>query len=75
MSCTHRLEASLTMLIFSQESKHHEPFGEMDHETPNAGLLSMQATFYLFENNEASIKQICKVRNPTMRKRIPHTSC
>ena len=55
----------------TQILKHLEPFGDIDDVLPNARLFSMRTSYYIFEDNEAVIKQIIRGRSPTM----CHASC
>ena len=40
----------------TQIPKHHDPFGEIDCEPPNARIYVMRTAFYISEDNEAEIK-------------------
>ena len=50
----------------TQILKHLEPFGDIDDVLPNARLFSMRTSYYIFEDNEAVIKQTIRGRSPTM---------
>ena len=47
-----------SLFIKHKMPKQHDPFGDIDYVPPNARLFSMRTTIYVFEDNEAAIKQI-----------------
>ena len=49
----------------TQIQKHHEPFRDIDYESPNARLFSMRTSLYIFEQRQTSHNSSC----------ITHTSC